>query len=209
MKLDRIIELYYYIPEIRNHRYAITQIKYKNIILVIDPNIEQGMTYKDVRNLCKKTEVEFTNQSMSHLVKQLKIRFFDSKPQRHQLNKEERQDRLEDAGGCCASCKKEINKVFDIDHIIPLSEGGSNDCENLQVLCKPCHFEKTKIEHEQGYVRYSQTESSFNSAVKEIFNSELNAKHAFVEHIIEHIPTKLKDNKIHFFDKVRCRKNAM
>ena len=144
-ELDHIIELYNYIPEIHNHRYAITQIKYKNIILVIDPNIEQGMTYKDVRNLCKKTEVEFTNQSMSHLVKQLKIRFFDSKPQRHQLNKEERQERLEDAGGCCASCKKEINKIFDIDHIIPLSEGGTNDAENLQVLCKPCHFEKTKI----------------------------------------------------------------
>ena len=167
------------------------------------------MTYRDVRHLCGKTEIEFTNQSASHLVKQLKIRFFDTKTPRHQPTKEERQELLEDAGGCCASCKKEIKKAFDIDHIIPLAEGGTNDPENLQVLCKPCHFEKTKIEHEQGYVRLSQTESSFNTTVKDIFNSELNAKHAFVERILEHIPIKLKDNKIHFFDKVRCRKNVM
>ena len=57
-----------------------------------------------------------------------------------------------------------------------MAEGGTNDAENLQVLCKPCHFDKTKIEHEQGYIRLSQTESSFNSTVKEIFNSTLNTK---------------------------------
>jgi hypothetical protein len=208
-ELDLIIEIYNYIPDIQNHRYVITQIKYKNLVLVIDPNIEQGMNYKDVRTLCNKTDIEFTNQSVSHLIKQLKIRFFDAKPSRHQPTKEERRGLLEDASGCCASCQKMIKKAFDIDHIIPLAEGGTNEPENLQVLCKPCHFEKTKLEHEQGYIRLSQTESCFNSTVKDIFNSTLNTKHAFVEKINEFIPTKLKDNTIHFYDKRRCRKNAM
>jgi len=183
-ELDLIIENYNYIPEIKNHRYTITQIDFKkddkDIILVIDPNIEHGMSYKDVLQLCKRTEIEFKNQSFSHLIKELKKRFLDTRIPRHQPTKEERQKLFDKADGCCELCKKELKKTFDIDHIIPLAEGGTNDEINLQVLCKPCHFEKTQIEHEQGYIKLSQTESSFNTTVKEIFNSDLNAKHAFV-----------------------------
>ena len=212
-ELDLIIEQYNYIPDIINHRYTITQIKFKkddkDLILVVDPNIEHGMTYKDVRNLCNTTEIEFKNQSFSHLIKELKKRFLDTKQPRQQLTKEERQQLLDEADGCCASCKKEIKRAFDVDHIIPLAEGGSNDHENLQVLCKPCHFEKTQIEHEQGYIKLSQTESSFNTTVKDIFNSDLNTKHAFVEKLKENIPSKLANNIIHFFDLVRCRRTAM
>ena len=212
-ELDEIIYKHNFIPEIKNHRYIINQINYtkdgKKIILVVDPNIEVGMTYKDVRLLCNNVDIEFKNQSFSNLIKQLKKRFFDSKIERHQPTKEERQKMLDLANGCCATCQKAVKKVFHIDHIIPLAEGGSNEANNLQVLCKPCHFDKTRQEQEHGYVRLSQTESSFNSTVKDIFNSELNKKHAFVEKLKEQIPIKLQDNKIHFFDKVRCRKTCL
>ena len=57
-ELDQIIEHYNYIPEIQNHRYTITQITFKkdltDIILVIDPNLEHGLTYKDIQYYCKK-----------------------------------------------------------------------------------------------------------------------------------------------------------
>lgn len=33
-----------------------------------------------------------------------------------------------------------------VDHITPLSEGGTNDAGNLQALCGPCHRLKTSIE---------------------------------------------------------------
>ena len=46
-ELDMIIEKYNYIPEIKNHLYKTIQINYKkdgkDIILVIDPNIEHSM----------------------------------------------------------------------------------------------------------------------------------------------------------------------
>ena len=35
---------------------------------------------------------------------------------------------------------------IDIDHILPLAFGGTNNITNLQPLCKICHKEKTKNE---------------------------------------------------------------
>lgn len=32
---------------------------------------------------------------------------------------------------------------YDIDHIVPLSEGGTNDASNLQALCVSCHRVKS------------------------------------------------------------------
>jgi len=30
-----------------------------------------------------------------------------------------------------------------VDHIIPRSQGGTDDPENLKAMCKPCHSRKT------------------------------------------------------------------
>jgi 5-methylcytosine-specific restriction endonuclease McrA len=77
---------------------------------------------------------------------------------------------------------------FHIDHIMPIAAGGSNDDDNLQVLCLGCHQKKTEDEVENGiYQRISETESSFNEQVTEIINSTLSKSYAFVE--------KLKGNK--------------
>jgi len=47
--------------------------------------------------------------------------------------------------GTCTSCSQKIDagKAWDIDHILPLSLGGTNEPNNLQILCKPCHRSKT------------------------------------------------------------------
>lgn len=46
----------------------------------------------------------------------------------------------------CEACGKIIDKKYHIDHIIPVSEGGNNSFENLQLLCPKCNFKKrTKI----------------------------------------------------------------
>jgi 5-methylcytosine-specific restriction endonuclease McrA len=51
----------------------------------------------------------------------------------------------------CQGCREfllfNIHRVpFDIDHITPLADGGSNDPQNLQILCVPCHKKKTSLE---------------------------------------------------------------
>lgn len=42
---------------------------------------------------------------------------------------------------CCAACKTKLVR-FHVDHVVPLSAGGSNDRMNLQLLCPPCNLSK-------------------------------------------------------------------
>jgi len=43
----------------------------------------------------------------------------------------------------CAICKTSTKKSFHIDHVMPLSKGGSNDAGNIQLLCAPCNLKKS------------------------------------------------------------------
>ena len=51
-------------------------------------------------------------------------------------------------GGFCQSCTRKIlaGEPKHFDHIVPLADGGRHAEGTLQVLCKPCHAEKTGIE---------------------------------------------------------------
>lgn len=44
--------------------------------------------------------------------------------------------------GKCAYCRTKLGSTRQVDHIEPLSCGGSNDRSNLQILCKPCNLRK-------------------------------------------------------------------
>ena len=46
----------------------------------------------------------------------------------------------------CNDCGKQLDEYFQIDHIVRRADGGTNDRENLQALCQPCHAKKTQRE---------------------------------------------------------------
>lgn len=48
---------------------------------------------------------------------------------------------LERDGYQCRECR-ETGSPLDVDHITPLSQGGTNELSNLQTLCRSCHEEK-------------------------------------------------------------------
>ena len=51
-------------------------------------------------------------------------------------------DLMERQRGKCVVCKDDISKKYHIDHIYPVSKGGSNYPSNLQLLCPPCNRSK-------------------------------------------------------------------
>jgi 5-methylcytosine-specific restriction protein A len=56
-------------------------------------------------------------------------------------------------GYTCQQCGK-VTAHLEVDHIIPLSEGGKDDDANKQSLCiEPCHAEKSKAERARAHAR--------------------------------------------------------
>ena len=137
---------------------------------------------------------------------QLKEKFFNSKSIKYKFTKEECKVIMDECPKCII-CDK--NKESQIDNILPLSLGGTNEVDNLQVLCTECHFEKTRAEQEDGYVKESGTESSFNTVSKEIFNSKLNNRWAFVETLKDSMSESFNNATMYLLDINRCRKNAL
>ena len=103
------------------------------------------MNYKEGKRECLENDIPFVNQTFPTVVYQIRKRFYAKKHERITFTKEERELFHEAFDGKCSSCEKQINsKQMDIDHIIPLSCGGTNQLDNLQCLCKKCNFETTK-----------------------------------------------------------------
>ena len=123
----------------------------------------------------------------------------------HVFTKEERKQFYEESKEC-NHCKNPVTKSkFHLDHIEALANGGTNHHDNIQVLCISCHADKTKAEKEQGYVKLIDTESSFNTVAKDIFNSSLCSSYAFIDRLVENIDPKIKATKVHHIDINKCR----
>ena len=43
----------------------------------------------------------------------------------------------------CKICQNILDYTYEVDHIVPIYNGGSNEIENLQALCRSCHGKKT------------------------------------------------------------------
>ena len=74
-------------------------------------------------------------------------------PWRYGLKRElmERQD------DTCVYCgNRRPGRAFEIDHMTPVVRGGSNDKENLQVICRPCNSRKGIQTDKEFRSRYSK-----------------------------------------------------
>ena len=53
----------------------------------------------------------------------------------------------------CAGCAKPLRGNYEIDHVIPVSKGGSNSPENLELLCRACNRRKHSMMPEEWAAR--------------------------------------------------------
>ncbi len=214
---DYIIEKFGVVPKITKMKKHFIQsfefntkdnTKTANLILTTDPNDTKRITWKDVKKMCASHNVPFRNQSFGNLVNTIRSIVNDNK--RISLTSKQRLEFYEN-NNACAKCNTELEYgEIEIDHIVALANGGNNNIKNLQTLCKSCHKEKTATENEVGYSIL--IDSTFNSQVKEIYNSDLAKSYAFIERDVT--PSRcLKgpqcNKKLYSFDINKCRKNIL
>jgi len=66
----------------------------------------------------------------------------DEAVKRFQWNTETKKVLLQALGSKCKRCPETRDHVLEIDHIVPLAWGGSNNIGNLQILCSNCHLKR-------------------------------------------------------------------
>lgn len=66
--------------------------------------------------------------------------WMDGNPKRRKLPRSLVTEVKSRDGAKCQACNTESD--LQIDHIIPVALGGSDDIDNLQVLCRPCNQKK-------------------------------------------------------------------
>lgn len=59
----------------------------------------------------------------------------------------------EEQNGRCPACDADLSRGYHVDHVMPLSRGGTNWPDNLQLLCCPCNQAKgSKLPYQWGEI---------------------------------------------------------
>ena len=176
--------------------------------LVLESTLMDRIPISDLMSLCEKNGIVFTNQSFSTFVLQIKTKFSEHK--RKPFTSEQKQALLTKQNNKCTLCDKELTDKTPthIDHIKPLSSGGSNDLYNLQVLCISCHIDKTREEHSSlEHLKTDEISSCFNIQTTKLMNSRHFVKNAFTHTLPK--STVPKKFKLFSADINKCRRNCL
>jgi hypothetical protein len=153
----------------------IVTITYKNdVVLHANANHNFSLDWKDSKKLCEMFKIEFKNQSIVSIASEIYESKYNVMNDRMFLTPSIRRSIINRQKGKCNMCKDKVDK-FDIDHIQPLSCGGTNEMINLQALCQVCHKEKTAKECADRIFKIDNTLSCFTTETQKIFTDSKNA----------------------------------
>lgn len=137
-----------------SHAEQIKQYEAENIV----ERRKQALAYRD-RNVdsclarARRWKAENPEKAKNHLRKRRALKYSASGSHSH----EDISAILSAQKAKCASCKKKLSVEgpgkYHIDHVMPLSKGGSNDKYNLQILCPSCNLSK----HAKDPIEWAQT----------------------------------------------------
>ena len=69
-----------------------------------------------------------------------------AQPRRRRVTERVKKQVAVDQEWRCSDCGSVLSSAFQVDHVRPLWQGGSNDRDNLAALCANCHALKTQRE---------------------------------------------------------------
>ena len=146
----------------------------------------------------------FNNQPIGNLLADIQKEFY--KPKREIISKELKELIFKKQCGKCADCDEDLKDNFELDHIQPVSGGGTNERENLEYLCKACHVEKSKEEHAE-YIKRDNISSSLNLQAAEILQSNFSRRVAFSHYLDNR--TEFDERFIQAIDNNKNRRNII
>jgi 5-methylcytosine-specific restriction protein A len=215
-ELFKLYEIEKKLYDQKSSNYKTTTIFYKNdVTLMVDPNYplhlkikkdsKDEITYKHVKEICLKYDIPFFNQSVSSVIREITVQTLNKNSERIKITKEQKNEILKKQNHNCNLCNMKLTK-YQCDHIIPLSQNGTNELSNIQALCVQCHFEKTKEEQENGdYYALPDYASTFNKETEDIVLSKEFTRYSFIERF-EDAPVK---HKAFYIDINKTRRNIL
>lgn len=200
-------------PNVKSKEGRVVYISFNNenderVVIACDSNYGKvamdKIGYEKLQQECSNNGITYTNQGIGTIVNQL-LEKFDGIEKRQYLTKEQKNVVKSKTNGLCAGCGLK-SKHYQLDHITPLSNGGSNDVDNFQILCQDCHLKKTTEEQQDGTQKIlSKIHSSFNNIALQSVVDTIHFKYyQFVEKIRESFEeTTFK------IDMRKCRRNVL
>ena len=89
-------------------------------------NIDNNMNYKMMQNANQQMQQPQSNIKHKRSVSETKKKYVAS-----------------NQGWKCGHCNQQLDYSYEVDHIVDLQHGGSNETDNLVALCRNCHGKKT------------------------------------------------------------------
>ena len=78
-----------------------------------------------------------------YIDRRLRMPWYNRRGTREHIPGKVRYDVLAKSGGVCVACGvSSLDRALEIDHIVPVKMGGTNDISNLQPLCYKCNAQK-------------------------------------------------------------------
>ena len=167
-----------------NKKVTIVSDNTPKLLYLNELNEEQEVSYYDWKMVAERAGIkDYVNQGAGSIINSAiapKIAV------REYISDENKNEMMCQQNGQCAICEMSLEEgSYDVDHIIALAAGGSNEQSNLQLICKKCHVEKTNNEKTMDeYCIKDQTFSHFNEVVIDnVYNSNYINALQFVEKV--------------------------
>lgn len=184
----------------------VTCIKYNNNVnLYANPNHRCKLDWNDSIKVCAKFNIPFKNQSLQALAFEIfESTHFKGNRQylRKYISKSIKDELFANQNGKCNNCKSPINEYYECDHIKRLASGGDNSKENLQLLCKKCHEEKSNRESCEHLFNIDGIMSSYNTHTKNVFSAPKNG-------FVHTYGNKFNSEMCAGLDLNKCRRNIL
>jgi hypothetical protein len=202
----KFISYFRKVPRTKNRDNVIVQMSYINreneiVTIACDVNYGQNIDYAMLKHIANENSIYYVNEGIGSVI--LKVIEKSKKQERRILTDEEKSNLIKEHKKCCAICSAKAEE-FEIDHVVPLSAGGSNDIENLQPLCKDCHKQKTREEKELGMYHIDDESASYFN--KNVYDNVVNTREFKVWQFVERV-TDLEVKDAYKIDMKKCRRN--